>query len=96
MFGPGEPNETTLAAAGGRDAFVARYAPDGTLARATRDGGGGTKHGLGVAALPDGSAMVTGRFRDTAAFGPGEANETDLTSAGFDDVLLAKRYPWRR
>ena len=47
-FGPGEPNETTLTAAGYRDIFVAKYDRDGALLWATQAGGTdidqGTRH----------------------------------------------------
>ncbi len=33
---------------------------------------------------------MTGFFAGTATFGPGEANETMLMSAGSDDVFVAK------
>lgn len=38
----------------------------------------------------DGHSIVTGRFNFRATFGPGEDTETLLTSAGFDDVFVAK------
>jgi len=80
-WGLGEPNATTLVSAGGFDVFVARYQPDGRLAWAKRAGGAQTDRGQGIAAVPDGSCLVTGRFEDVATFGPGEGNQTVL-----DDV----------
>jgi len=35
--------------------------------------------GYGVAALPDESVLVTGSYRETAKFGPGEASGVTLT-----------------
>jgi hypothetical protein len=49
--------------------------------------------GLGVAALSDGSAVVTGRFRDSATFGPGEPGQTNLASAGGNEIFVAKYKP---
>ena len=97
MFGAGEPNETTLISAGEHDVFVARYNPDGTLAWATRAGGASTDAASGIAALPDGTAVVTGWFSGmsdggTATFGPGEPNETTLTDDAAD-IFVAKYNP---
>ncbi len=92
-FGPGEPAETTLTSAGGLDIFVARYNPDGTLAWVKQAGGSIWDEGEGIAVLPDGSALVTGWFEDTATFGPGESGETTLTSAGFWDIFAAHYNP---
>ena len=81
-FGPGEANETVLTSAGGYDIFMARYNADGTLAWAKSTGGTGSDAGQDIASLADGSALVTGYFSGSATFGPGEANETVLTSPG--------------
>jgi hypothetical protein len=98
IFGAGEPNETALGSAGYVDVFVAKYNPDGTLAWAKRAGGPGNDGGTSIAALPDGSAAVSGFFGGdfgdgTAIFGPGEGSQTTLTSAGSDDVFVAKYMP---
>ncbi len=37
-----------------------------------------------------GHSYVTGSFRGSATFGPGETNETTLTSAGGIDIFVAK------
>ncbi len=89
-FGPGEANETTLTSAGSHDLFVAKYAPDGTLLWAKRAGGTGYDSGRGIAVDGDGNSYVTGNFEGSATFGPGEANETTLTSAGSNDIFVAK------
>jgi uncharacterized delta-60 repeat protein len=88
-FGLGEPNQTILTSAGEFDIFIARYNPDGTLAYAKRAGGAGTEWGYGITTLSDNSAVVTGGFSETATFGPGEPNETVLTSAGGCDMFIA-------
>jgi len=95
VFGPDETNETTLTSAGDHDIFVARYDLDGTLVWATRAGaaGEGTEWGRGIAGLDDGSVLVAGDFVGTATFGPGDENETTLTSAGGAEVFVAKYNP---
>ena len=91
-LGQGEANETTLTAAG-RDAFVAKYNADGTLAWADRAGGVSFDFSHGISTLDDGSALITGTFQDTAAFGQGETNEVTLTSDGEYDIFVAKYNP---
>ena len=70
---------STLTSPGNSDAFVARVDPDGNWLWATGTGGTGTRHGLGVSALADGSAIVTGFFQGSATFG-----STTLDSDDFD------------
>jgi hypothetical protein len=43
-----------------------------------------------IAADEEGNTYVIGSFANTATFGPGEANETVLTSAGSADLFVAK------
>ena len=90
-FGQGEPNETTLTSAGNEDIFVAKYDRDGRLVWATQAGGGTSiEEGLGIATTERGDSYVTGYFTDMATFGQGEPNETTLTSAGNEDIFVAK------
>jgi predicted regulator of Ras-like GTPase activity (Roadblock/LC7/MglB family) len=93
-FGQGEPNETTLTAAGlFWDIFVARYDPDGALLWATRAGSADSSDvGGGVSIIRGGDGYVTGYFQGTATFGQGEPNETTLTSAS-NDIFVAKYDP---
>ncbi len=91
IFGPGETGETALTAPQFYDMFVAKYDPDGRLAWARRAGGSERyTRGTSIAALSDGSALVTGYFYSTATFGPGESGATPLTSAGDYDIFVAK------
>ena len=94
LFGAGEVNQTTLVSAGGSDVFLAKYKPDGTLVWARRAGGSFvgalSDLALGIAALSDGTAFVTGKFTDTATFGLGELNQTSLNSAGSYDVFISR------
>ena len=92
-FGKGEPNETVLTSAGSSDIFIALYNPDGSLAWARQAGGTSEDNGRGVTALSDNSTVVTGGFKDSATFGPGEPNETVLTSAGSSDIFIARYNP---
>jgi uncharacterized delta-60 repeat protein len=92
IFGALATGEETLVSAGYEDIFVARYRPDGTLAWAKSVGDTGSDRGYGVAALSDGSSVVTGEFEDTVTFGPGEDNVTTFASAGSDDVFVARYY----
>lgn len=69
-----------------RDAFVAKIAADGSSWEwATLAGGSGDDEAFGVSALPDGSAVVAGRFAGSASFGG-----VTLASAGGTDAYMAK------
>ena len=89
-FGIGERNQTILVSAGGYDAYIAKYNAKGTLAWAKRIANKGPSFGLGIASYIDGSCVVSGDFGGTAVFGEGEANETDLVSAGNQDLFIAR------
>jgi hypothetical protein len=92
-FGQGELNEVTLEGPEGYndwEFFIARYNADGTLAWAERAGGILWDRGYGIAALSDGSSVVTGYFSSDATFGEYEVNETVLSSAGAHDVFVAR------
>ena len=92
-FGAGEAHETKPANAGNGDMFTARYSADGKLVWVRSAGGSADDGGFGIAALPDGTALVTGSFQNTAIFGAGEANETTLASVGGHDAFLAQYAP---
>jgi uncharacterized delta-60 repeat protein len=92
-FGQGEPNQTVLTAAGKDDIFIARYYPNGALIWAKCAGGTDLDNGNGITALSDDSTIITGYFESTATFGPGEPNQTVLTSAGGDDIFIARYNP---
>jgi len=92
-FGPDEMNQTVLTSAGGRDIFIARYNPNGTLAWAKRAGGSSYDWGYGITTLSDNSTVVTGGFYGSATFGPWEPNQRILTSAGNEDIFIARFAP---
>ena len=54
--------------------------------------GRGDEYGRGFSIGVDGfgNSYVTGFFEGSATFGPGEANQTTLTSAGGFDIFVAK------
>jgi len=76
---------TTLTSIGGDDVFVAKLDANGDYEWATQGGGTSNENGYSISVLADGSSIVTGYFKDTATFG-----STTLTSAGSDDVFVAK------
>jgi hypothetical protein len=76
---------TTLTSAGTNDVFVAKIDASGTYVWATKAGSTSADPGRGVSTLSDGSAIVTGTFQGTVAFG-----STTLTSAGGIDAFVAK------
>ena len=73
---------------GGRDAFVAKFLPDGTLAWATFLGGSGNERAHGVAVDAGGNVYVTGRT-DSADF-PTTEGSFDVTFNGNVDAFVAK------
>jgi hypothetical protein len=89
-FGAGEVNQTILTSAGNGDVFVAKYDSAGALVWAKRAGGTEGDGGGGIAVDEAGNSYVTGGFGGMATFGAGEANQTILTSAGANDVFVAK------
>jgi uncharacterized delta-60 repeat protein len=91
-FGEGEINETALiSGTGNRDIFVARYYPDGSLTWAKHAGGGSMYDAAyGITSLSDGTCAITGYFDSTGTFGPGDPNQTVLTSAGSWDMYIAR------
>ena len=93
-FGEGEPNETTLTSAGQRRYLRGQVRP---RRRAAVGHSGRRRHrsdgGLGIATTARGDSYVTGFFPGTATFGEGEPNETTLTSAGNEDIFVAKYDP---
>ena len=65
-------------------------AQNGNLLWAKRAGGLFDEQGNAVAVDSQGNSYVTGYFQDTGTFGPGEANQTQLVTAGSADIFIAK------
>ncbi len=88
-LGPGDSQPTILESNGSSDAFIARYASDGTLIYAKAIGGVQSDEGIAVAPLESGAILVGGGFEGSLTLGTGEATETTLNAAGKKDVYLA-------
>lgn len=66
---------------------------EGNLIWVKNAGGLDIDRGSGITALSDDSIVVTGQIRISTTFGKGEPNQTELTSAGFRDVFVARYNP---
>jgi hypothetical protein len=75
----------SVPSAGGRDVVVAKFDTNGNPLWAKSFGGPGADMGQGVAVDNTGNLYVTGSFNGTARFGG-----ATLTSAGFDDIFVAR------
>ncbi|MEZ4968024.1 MAG: hypothetical protein R2791_22475, partial [Saprospiraceae bacterium] len=96
-FDPG-PGVSNLVSAGGLDAFLATYDPNGNLIWADRMGGNATDQGNSLSVDDCGYIYVTGYFNGAADFDPGPGTAT-LNSAGGLDIFLARydaagNYSW--
>jgi Ca2+-binding RTX toxin-like protein len=67
------------------DGFIAKINRDGSYAWVTQFGGAGNDESYSVAALKDGSSLITGYFEGTAKFG-----DITLSTSGDQDVFVAK------
>jgi hypothetical protein len=90
IFGLGTPEEVTLESQGESDALVLKLAADGSLVWITGGGGPDYDWCRPIDVFADGSCVVCGEFWDSALFGAGEAEETELASAGYYDLFLAR------
>ena len=79
---------TVLPHAGGTDAFLAKYSPQGSLQWATHMGGSGDDGWRGVAVDGAGTVYTVGSFSTTVQLG-----SRTLTSAGNTDVAVASYSP---
>jgi hypothetical protein len=89
-FGQGEANQTTLTATGLDCAFLAKFDYYGQLQWVQGSYGTFTDIGTGVAAMPDGGAVITGRFHRNTALGRGTGNEINLVAEGPYDIFAAR------
>jgi len=92
-FGLDETTPTVLTSFGRTDIYIARYNPDGTNAWAKHAGSISDDYGFAITVLSDNSTAVTGSYYASATFGPGETNQTVLTSAGEEDIFTARFNP---
>jgi hypothetical protein len=74
-----------LTSTGLGDMFVAKYSSTGAHLWSKKFGGTGNDNVRGVAVDPSGDVLLTGDFTGTINFGG-----ADLTSAGLEDIFLAK------
>jgi hypothetical protein len=83
-FGP-----TNLVAAGtgysGRDAFLARLQPDGTVVWALPFGGAGIDEAFDLALTPNGEPVIVGTFNGPMTFGT-----NTFAGTGLDDIFVAQ------
>lgn len=85
-FDPGA-GVVNLSSAGDRDAFLAKYDPNGNYVYAIALGGTGKDAGSDVAVDANGNAHITGYFNGNVDFDPGTGT---ATHSGIEDMFLAK------
>jgi hypothetical protein len=78
----------TVTSAGGLDAFIVKYDPDGNAVWVRKAGGPSDDCSFSVAIDNGGNSYVTGEFRGTMSFG-----STNLGSVGGKDIFIAKYDP---
>ena len=89
-LGATEPNETTLVGSPiNGSMFLARFGPSGDLVWAKTVTGDSSVRGVRLG-LAGRGIVVLGFLDATATFGAGEPSATTLTSAGSDDVFVAR------
>lgn len=83
------PATAYLKSKGSYDVFLAKYDKNGKYLWAKAIGGTDSEFGNSIAVDVIGNAYITGVFRGTADFDP-NAGTSNLTSAGGDDIFIAK------
>ncbi|MEP7218573.1 MAG: SBBP repeat-containing protein, partial [Bacteroidota bacterium] len=81
-------NSRALTSLGGKDIFIAKFNPGGTLLWAKRAGGSESDYATGIAADSAGNCFITGSFTGSAIF-----DTTELSSRGQGDIFIAKYAP---
>ncbi|MBK8965968.1 MAG: SBBP repeat-containing protein [Lewinellaceae bacterium] len=79
-----------LSSAGGADIFIAKYDASGGYLWANRVGSTGADNGYGLAVDGSGNVHVTGGFRGTNVDFDPSAGTANLSSAGNNDIFIAK------
>jgi len=90
-FDPG-PGTYELKSAGSGDVFVSKLSAEGDFLGTRRMGGKGEDAGRDIAVGGDNSVFITGEFRKTADFDPGEETH-NLTSRGKSDAFVCRLDP---
>ncbi|MCP4604563.1 MAG: hypothetical protein GY847_29245 [Proteobacteria bacterium] len=91
-FGQNEANQTELSSPGSVAVFIAEYDSDGNFIWAKQATGRWDPF-IRMTPHTDGSFVMTGTFYNTATFGPGEKNETVLSSTRRWHAFIAKYNP---
>ena len=92
-FAAGQGAATTLANAGSRDLYVAKYSPAGVLLWAEdMPGANGSSvgQGGGIAVDPSGNVLLTGSYSGTITLGPGSGATALTSGASAFDGFVAK------
>ena len=99
-FDPSAATANLISESGTTDIFIAKYNSSGNYVWAKAMGGTGVDKGVFLALDGSGNIVITGYFRGTADFDPSAAT-ANLTSAGSDDIFVAKynssgEYVWAK
>jgi hypothetical protein len=81
---------TTLTSAGNEDIFLAKYDTSGNLLWVRQAGGAGLDRPKNLFLDSLGNSTISGQFNATATFGSDESGPVTLTSAGQDDIFIAR------
>jgi hypothetical protein len=85
-FNPDPVAADVRTATGSRDIFVTRLGPDGSYGWTWTAGGPQADEARALCVDSDGSVVVTGEYRQTVLFGPGDSH----TALGYNDVFVTK------
>jgi hypothetical protein len=99
IFGPGEPNETTLTQVGQINTYLARFDGSGQLVWAKREGGANVQPATNVglvesgalAAYPDGGSIVVGQASGEIVFAEGEAGQRAFDLGPTETAMFVAR-----
>jgi hypothetical protein len=86
-FNPSPTKAFKLTSAGFTDAFVAKFAPDGSFLWASQAGGSGEDQATSVKVSSSGGVFVGGAFSTTADFAPGKAAHNILSNGQLDGFV---------
>ena len=84
------PAVVERSAVGANDLYLARYAPDASLAWVVTFGGSGVDEAGDIAIAPDGSLAVVGSFSGSGDFDPDPDAQTTLSAVGYADAFVAR------